>query len=388
MMTALGRALGWLRVHGHHLVFAVSLLSLVALSGHWAIFFRGAVRRETYQRFESIRESVALHAAMLGHSPGGRPELGPLAADPRLEITPSPRPNDPHVRSLSPQWPDLHVQARAEAVKSLENRSSRRTLMVTGESALLVLLLLMSSVMLYRLVWAERRSTAEIQELWGRATHEIKTPIAGIKAFLETLRTQEISREETIRYADMALKQVNRQQQLAENILIGRRLNREDGRFNMSRVDLPDFLRAFLAAHDLLLVGAQVKLETAGPAPPLVHADPDVLRVIASNLVDNAAKYCRGPLELMIRIETRNRRVLLVFRDNGPGFEPRVAARLFDAYRHLAGGLPDADHGTGVGLHISRRLARRMGGDLEASSQGRGRGAEFRLTLRSAKGAR
>jgi signal transduction histidine kinase len=242
--------------------------------------------------------------------------------------------------------------------------------------------------MLYRLVWAERRSTMEIQELWGRATHEIKTPIAGIKAFLETLRTQDMSREDTIRYAGMALKQVNRQQRLAENILIGRRLNGEDGRFNMSIVDLSDFLREFLEDHDLLLVEAQVRLETAEPAPPRVHADRDALRVIASNLVDNAVKYSGGRLDLTIRIETRNRRVHVVFRDNGPGFEPSMSPRLFDAYRHLSDGLPKADHGTGMGLHISRRLARRMGGDLAASSQGNGQGAEFRLILRRAKEAR
>ena len=70
--------------------------------------------------------------------------------------------------------------------------------------------------------------------------------------------------------------------------------------------------------------------------------------------------------------------------DNGQGFPPEMAEKLFESYRHLRHELPQGINGTGMGLYLSRKLARRMGGELRASSPGQGEGATFSLWLKKA----
>ena len=78
-------------------------------------------------------------------------------------------------------------------------------------------------------------------------------------------------------------------------------------------------------------------------------------------------------------------RVVLVIADNGPGLSAQHRHNIFSAFRHLESELPKGRHGTGIGLYISRQLARSMGGDLKAESEGKGKGTQFLLYLNMAK---
>jgi signal transduction histidine kinase len=345
------------------------------------------VIQERYLKFESVRNSGTLHAVLMGHDPTQKPKPGPLGTDPRLEITTRPTYDKTLSWPLGPYWPDYYIQPLAQIVEGYEAETRSRSAMVIGESSFLGVLLLISSVMLYRLIWTERRSAREVREFWSRATHEIKTPITGLKAFLQTLRSQDLDREQLVVTVDMALRQVGRQQQLAENILMGQRLDRGGFRLNMTRLDLPDFLSRFMEDQAFLTTGAEVVLSRNGGNGDLeknlcVEADPDALRAILSNVTDNAMKYGGDGVRLDVSVDTARRVARVIFSDNGPGFDPRQAKRLFDAYKRLTRELPSTSRGTGMGLYISRRLARRMGGDLTAASPGPGKGARFELTLK------
>jgi two-component system CheB/CheR fusion protein len=86
-------------------------------------------------------------------------------------------------------------------------------------------------------------------------------------------------------------------------------------------------------------------------------------------------------LELRVRVFIQNKWAGVAVSDNGHGFISDDAEKIFVAYKYLKGELPGSKHGSGMGLYISRKLAKKMGGMLEASSQGMGKGAEFRLYL-------
>jgi two-component system sensor histidine kinase EvgS len=115
-----------------------------------------------------------------------------------------------------------------------------------------------------------------------------------------------------------------------------------------------------------------------GPATDVtVKAAPDAFRVVLENLLDNARKYGGGSVRIEARVEEK--RVALDVVDEGVGFEPHMAEAIFEPYQR--GERVEKRHGTGLGLYIARTLARSVGGELEARSDGEGKGATFTFWL-------
>ena len=109
----------------------------------------------------------------------------------------------------------------------------------------------------------------------------------------------------------------------------------------------------------------------------------DAVRVVLENLLDNARKYGGGNVELVTA--AKGPRWRLEVRDQGQGFSPGDAERLFEPFER--GGGKGVAHGSGLGLYISRQLARRMHGELTAFSGGPGKGSTFTLELPLAREA-
>jgi len=370
-----------LKSRGHHLFFVICLLSLTSLLAWWTVFIHNAVLQERRFLTEELEYRGRVYAFQLGYDSQRPPQPGTYRADDRMEIVQFTGRQAPYLFPLRPNWPHLAIQPRGDYLQSIERRFRRRTVMVVGEGSLLGLLILASSFMLYRLISVERRAARELREFWARTTHEIKTPITGVKAFLQTLKTRDLSREEMQSFADLALEQVERQQHLAQNILIGQRL--EAGARGLLRepIRLAEFVSRFLDSHALLLSRCRVEFEPEDGSDLVARADPNSLHVILDNLADNALKYGGDQPRIQVRLEPQGEQVLIRFQDYGQGFDPRLAGNMFEAYRRLSDELPEGRHGTGMGLYISRQLARKMGGDLVASSAGAGLGACFTLCL-------
>jgi len=375
MTTAMSR-------YGYHALFGVSIVALLALVLWWGMFIRGAIANELGALYDNAMATAKSHALMMGHQKEVEPPMGVLQRDQRLEVVPCEPGEGPHSINMQPYWSDHCIRITKTYISGIEYRYSRRSFMVMGESGLLFLVVLIALFMLYRMIALERRSTAELREFWSRITHEIKTPITGIKAFLQTVRDQQLNRDDMLPLVDMALRQVERQEMLTENILIGQRISRQGFGVNPKPIVLTEYIYEFLRAHRVLLMGRTVDVRLCPKSEECsVMADPDALRVILENLLDNALKY--GGSDPKINIATRREgdMVHLRFSDYGMGFDPSRAEVMFDAYRRLTEELPDGQHGTGMGLYISRQLARRMGGDLTAVSEGRGTGATFIISM-------
>jgi signal transduction histidine kinase len=377
----------WLKSHGHHLFFAVCLLSLTSLLAWWTVFIHNAVHQEHQFLIEGLEYRGRMYAFLMGHDSEHPPQPGLYAQDPRMEIVRIADQQTPYRFPLRPYWPELAIQPSPVYLQSIDRKFQSRSFMVQGEGSLLGLLILVSSFMLYRLISVERRSARELREFWSRTTHEIKTPITGLKAFLQTLKTRDLERQELQPLVDMALEQVERQQPLAQNILLGKRLERDPRDLPREPIRLADFVGRFLDSHSSLLSRCRVDFDPSGATGVVASADPNSLHVILDNLTDNALKYGGDQPHIQIRLQSAEKEVAILFRDHGQGFDPRLAENLFEAYKRLSDELPEGKHGTGMGLYISRQLARKMGGELEAQSDGLGRGACFSLRLPCQRGS-
>jgi len=368
----------------HHILFGLTLLSLASLLIWWSIFIGSSIRSKKDQQYRILRLELRILCSNLGADSGWEPEVGVCSRDSRFEIVQSRNEDSPFYETLAPRRPDFWVRPSQDIVNQIEKDTRRKYSMLVGEAGFLILIILIISIFLFRSIQVERRTTREIMEFWERTAHEIKTPITGIKAFLQHLKSRGETKDLSA-YVDLAMKQVERQEKLAENILSGYRLEHRKAGLKPREVDLSRFLEDYLRKNTLILSGTEVKLEIPPELLPKAIADVHALKVILDNLVDNAVKYASPNLVLTFIIYPEKKYIVLEIRDNGPGFLPVQAENLFRAFELLDDELEIKRRGAGMGLYISRALAREMGGDLRASSPGKGLGASFKIHLEMEK---
>ncbi len=376
--TQLRRALAWIVERRHHLFFGASFVLLAALVAWWAVFLRASEEERYRNQLKEIRLEAQFFASLLGHIPNPPSKLDDIQGAERLRYVACDRAIDIS-KAMRPFHPETCLAPKKKVVAEIERDHRSKTTMVLGESALSIVLILVTGWMFFRMVAAERRSRTEIRDLWSRVSHEIKTPITGVKALLQTLEARDLPRDEVLPLLRMALTQVDRQERLAENLLMGQHLERDGARLHPRPVDLAAFIENYVNGLSISLSRHHLITRIDLPPGARVRADPNALRVILDNLLDNAVKYGGEEIQLEAEVDGSWTRIHVV--DSGRGFDPGYAETVFTAYRRLTDEAPDGRRGTGMGLTISRGLARRLGGQLSASSPGRGQGSRFTLSL-------
>ncbi len=370
-----------LKAHGHHFIFILSILALGSLVVWWSIFIRNSIQQQRLYRYDKLETDLKFIAFNLGTDGSHQPSKGIFKEDTRFEVIACQSGSSIFSRLLEPHWPELCLRVRVNILGQIESKISSLNLMLVGEASVLILIVLVSTVFLYRFIRLEKRTAREVNAFWERSAHEIKTPITGIKAFLENLRAGAIDSEKLAMYIDIALGQIERQEKLAENILSGYQLKRRAIRLKCVDLELTDFIIDYFAEGSSRLAGSKIIFKFNKDNRMTVRADVNALKVILDNITDNAVKYCASSPVLQIDRIGYGNNAVIVIKDNGPGFHPRFIDTIFEAYKHLDEELPVEHPGTGLGLYISRQLARKMGGDLEAYSEGEGKGTEFRIIL-------
>ena len=149
------------------------------------------------------------------------------------------------------------------------------------------------------------------------------------------------------------------------------------GSLKSKRIELDPFLKEFTAAYR----GAEkVEINLELPAPVVCMADPEALRKILVNLIENALEAMQNEGVILVRAATRGKEALISIVDSGPGLSLDAVERLFEPY------FSTKTNGTGLGLAISQSLARDMEGEVTIRNRDEGRGAEAVLRLPLAQG--
>ncbi len=262
----------------------------------------------------------------------------------------------------------------AERLSALDHLTQRQLFMISGESALAGVLMLVLAVVLFMVARHRRRETQRLQTMLQLTTHQLKTPLAGVRALLQSLGNGSIPEALRGRFLNQGLSECDRLEHLVETTLAYQRAvawaSARQESISAARLitEIIDHRRASFPDDEVTWTpGATVT----------VSCDKDAVRVVLENLLDNARKYGGGKVEL--RDSSKGTRWRLEVRDAGKGFSPGDAERLFEPFERAQG--TGVEHGSGLGLFISRRLARQMHGELTAQSPGPGQGAVFALEL-------
>lgn len=206
-------------------------------------------------------------------------------------------------------------------------------------------------------------------------SHELRTPLTSIIGSLDTMKRPGLSPEANGELLESARRQAGRLQRLIEDLLFASRVDRQTIPISVQSVPLLDLMEE--VAHTV----TSVDTLTVSVEPPdlAIAADPDHLRRVFINLVDNAAKYAPGsPVELIAR--SVRSRVDVDVVDHGHGIPPDQRTLIFDAFTQLERSETRTKGGTGLGLSIVRGLVEAMDGQVSVSDTPGG-GATFTISL-------
>lgn len=254
----------------------------------------------------------------------------------------------------------------------------------------IVCLLVIAGVVLNTIFLVREIRRNEQQDSFLNAvTHELKTPVASIRLYLETLQSRQVDSATQMEFYETMLKDTERLQGTIEMVLRAGAVSSLRNQRSPMRADLAELAiealeicrrRYHIGEAELSFVNRCIDSSQSE-----VLGDPDELQAAMVNLIDNAVKYSGKTIQVAATVQAGEAgRVIFRVADEGVGISRAELGRIFKRfYRgHAVGGL--RVKGTGLGLFIVRGVAKRHSGKVFAESEGIGRGSIFTLDLPTA----
>jgi two-component system, OmpR family, sensor histidine kinase SenX3 len=237
----------------------------------------------------------------------------------------------------------------------------------------------------------EIRRNEQHDSFINAVTHELKTPVASIRLYLQTLQSRELDEEKRREFYRIMLDDSDRLLHTIEQVLRAGSAGSRLRRVARTRLDLGELARECveLARTRFHLVeGALVYEEHVPSGRPLVLGDPDELKAAVWNLLDNAVKYSPAGVSITVSLQDmEGDRVAVRVSDRGVGISPVELKRIFRRFYRVPAAVAVRTKGSGLGLFIVRSVAKKHGGRAFAESIGAGQGSTFTLLLpRAVKG--
>jgi len=250
-------------------------------------------------------------------------------------------------------------------------------------SGIVIFALIIAGLIVYTVFLVlEIRRNEEHDSFINSVTHELKTPIASIRLYLETLKSRNVSEGQRRQFYDIMLADADRLHQTVDQVL-----KAGAGRERMQASHVPvDMAAVARECVDLAVVRHHlrpdaVRLDASPAAALMVLGDAEDLRTVVTNLLNNAVKYSGQDVRVVVSAATPTPGTVWIrVQDQGVGIPKKQLKRIFNRfYRVQMRGVKVT--GTGLGLYIVRSIARAHGGRVFAHSEGEGHGATFTVEL-------
>jgi signal transduction histidine kinase len=256
---------------------------------------------------------------------------------------------------------------------------SQKTWMLLGEGSVFMLILLLGVFFILR-SYRRERELAKLQENFILSvSHELKTPIASVKLYLQTLQKRSLNEDKKEEIYARSLSEMNRLNDLVNNILLTRSIENNNHFIERHPHQLDQFITERVEPLlKTLLKNHIVKLDLA---PVVLPIDPTGFESILVNLLENAAKYSPHGTEISLSLSTTEKHIVLEIKDQGIGLDADKRQLVFEKFYREENEMTRKSKGTGLGLYITRHLVTQHQGQIQfRSNQPDGLIAEIRLS--------
>ncbi len=231
----------------------------------------------------------------------------------------------------------------------------------------------------------EIRRSEQHDAFINAVTHELKTPLASIRLYLQTLKTRETNEQQRQEFYDVMLADNDRLMKTVEQVLRAGHAGVRRRAIAKTNVDLSEIVEECVSiARTRYNLDPQSLsyTESLNGEAARVLGDADELRAAVTNLLDNAVKYSDREVQLFVEVAALNSKQLAVrIGDRGIGIPAAQLKRIFKRFYRAPGRFMARVKGTGLGLFIVRSVVEKHGGRVFAESEGPGRGSTFTIQL-------
>lgn len=241
------------------------------------------------------------------------------------------------------------------------------------------------SVLVFYDVTSLRRLENIRKDFVANVSHELKTPLAAIKGYTETLLGGALHDEaNATRFLQVIDHHADRLSHLIQDLLDLSKIESAQYELQPEKISLPLLLEELKSTFQKEMEDKQIELKVEDSEPPFVWADPIALRQILSNLLDNAIKYSSSSATIFFRVEKLEPKNVLQFcvQDTGTGIAAAHLPRIFERFYRVDASRSRELGGTGLGLSIVKHWVQLHGGEVWAESE-LGKGSRFYFTLPS-----
>lgn len=220
------------------------------------------------------------------------------------------------------------------------------------------------------------------REFVANVSHELKTPLASIKAYAETLKMGALNDpEHSLTFVTRIEEQAERLHQLILDLIHLARVESGQEAFEIVNVDLAEVVQDSLAQYSAAAAQKQIALVALPPPSSVIaRADEEGVRTMLTNLVDNAIKYTPAGGRVTVRWHSEDQETVLEVQDSGIGIAEKDQARIFERFYRVDRARSREVGGTGLGLAIVKHLAQAFGGSVGLESVPK-QGSTFRIRL-------
>ncbi len=274
-------------------------------------------------------------------------------------------------------WWGFHLIQLTAIVNAENGLNNARIFMILGEGLIFFIILIVG-------IWTIRNSIRKELELSRHqnnfllsVTHELKTPIATNKLYLQTVLKHNLSLEKRNGLIEKALLENDRLEKMMDNILNASRLENRKLLVHKEEIQLSNFVNSIADRYKKTYL--HITFEVAIAPEIRIFIDPFLYEAIVNNLIENSIKYAGpfGPIKIEL-IQDKN--VILRISDHGPGISIESQRNIFKKFYRAGNEDTRSQKGTGLGLFIASEFTRIHNGQLKYSTN-QPQGAIFELIL-------
>ena len=246
-----------------------------------------------------------------------------------------------------------------------------------------LMLVILAGVYVIFVYWNKQARLNQLQSNFvSSVSHELKSPLASIQLYLETIKYQKLSPEETRDFVETMLADTERLSSLIDNILESSKSDPQSMQFQFQPVEIEVFLREVLEQHKRLFEEKRCEVKLDVDDAPTINLDPRAMRMVFNNLIGNALRYAPIGSPFRIRVACDEKYCRIDFIDQGFGFGKKELKKVFKKFYRVQNQETQHIEGAGLGLFISQQIVKSHKGKIQAFSEGRGQGTRFTVSLR------